>query len=129
MANIKVKGVSIASVDVEDNVHSNGKLSVPLLLSFPHSGESYPDDFGTNPELPFEILDFPNDRYVNELYRSRKELGVSQPAVSQLIKKLEDAVGVPLFVRRNGLIPAPEEIFIIEPPLFFLSMGITSFVK
>jgi len=33
-----------------------------------------------------------------------KKIGVSQPAVSQLIKKLEDAVGVPLFVRRNGVI-------------------------
>ena len=33
-----------------------------------------------------------------------KKLGVSQPAVSQLIKKLEEAVGVPVFVRRNGLI-------------------------
>ena len=33
-----------------------------------------------------------------------KNLGVSQPAVSQLIKKLENAVGVPLFIRRNGLI-------------------------
>jgi len=46
----------------------------PLLLSFPHSGESYPDDFKTNPDLSFEILDFPNDRYVNELYKARKEL-------------------------------------------------------
>ena len=33
-----------------------------------------------------------------------KKLGVSQPAISQLIKKLEKSVGVPLFVRRNGLI-------------------------
>ena len=76
MANIQVNGQPIPSVSVEDNIRSNGKLSVPLLLSFPHSGESYPDDFGTNPELPFEILDFPNDRYVNELYESREELGL-----------------------------------------------------
>ncbi len=33
-----------------------------------------------------------------------RQLGVSQPAVSQLIKALEDAVGAPLFVRRNGAI-------------------------
>lgn len=31
-------------------------------------------------------------------------LGVSQPAVSQLIKKFENAVGVPLFIRKNGVI-------------------------
>ena len=33
-----------------------------------------------------------------------RQLGVSQPAVSHLIKNLEDAVGAPLFVRRNGAI-------------------------
>lgn len=33
-----------------------------------------------------------------------RQLGVSQPAVSQLIKALEDAIGAPLFVRRNGAI-------------------------
>lgn len=33
-----------------------------------------------------------------------RQLGVSQPAVSQLIKALEDAIGAPLFIRRNGAI-------------------------
>lgn len=33
-----------------------------------------------------------------------RQLGVSQPAVSQLVKALEDAIGAPLFVRRNGAI-------------------------
>lgn len=33
-----------------------------------------------------------------------RQLGVSQPAVSSLIKNLEEALGAPLFVRRNGAI-------------------------
>lgn len=33
-----------------------------------------------------------------------RQLGVSQPAVSQLIRKLEDSIGAPLFIRRNGAI-------------------------
>ena len=33
-----------------------------------------------------------------------RQLGVSQPAISQLIKVLEEAIGAPLFVRRNGAI-------------------------
>ena len=75
MATIQVKGKTVSTVTVEDNSKSlNGKGDVPLLLSFPHSGEYYPDDFETNPELTFEILDFPNDKYVDELYQARSEL-------------------------------------------------------
>ena len=33
-----------------------------------------------------------------------RELGMSQPAVSQLIGNLEQSIGLPLFVRRNGAI-------------------------
>ena len=74
MTNIQVNGRNIPSISVEENADSNSVSNFPLLLSFPHSGESYPDDFKTNPDLSFEILDFPNDRYVNELYKARKEL-------------------------------------------------------
>jgi len=77
VATIQVKDKPVSTVTVEDNTKSlNGKADVPLLLSFPHSGENYPDDFETNPELPFEILDFPNDKYVDELYHIRSELGL-----------------------------------------------------
>ena len=83
MATIQVKGKTVSTVTVEDNTKSlNGKAGVPLLLSFPHSGEHYPDDFETNPELPFEILDFPNDKYVDELYHVRSELGLLSIPVS-----------------------------------------------
>jgi molybdate transport repressor ModE-like protein len=36
--------------------------------------------------------------------QAARELGVSQPAVSQMIKALEEAIGAPLFTRRNGAI-------------------------
>lgn len=76
MPTIQVKGQSISSISVEDNRPTNDKADVPLILSFPHSGNQYPDDFGTNPDLPFEILDFPNDKYVDELYKARSELAL-----------------------------------------------------
>lgn len=40
----------------------------PLMLSFPHSGEHYPDDFGYDPALRYEQIDFPNDKFVDELF-------------------------------------------------------------
>ena len=52
MATIQVKGKTVSTVKVEDNAKSlNGKSGVPLLLSFPHSGERYPDDFEPNLSL------------------------------------------------------------------------------
>ena len=38
------------------------------MLSFPHSGEHYPDDFGHDPALTYQQLDFPNDKFVDELF-------------------------------------------------------------
>ena len=50
--------------------------TTPLLLTFPHSGEYYPDDFCPNSALPYEIIDFPNDKYVDELYDLRTSFGL-----------------------------------------------------
>lgn len=49
----------------------------PLILCFPHSGDIYPDDFGYNPSLTFEQIDFPADKYVDELFSEAQTLGVS----------------------------------------------------
>ena len=76
MKTIQVNGQLVPSVSVQDNRSLNDNADVPLILSFPHSGEQYPDDFQTNPNLPFKILDFPNDKYVDELYNARSELGL-----------------------------------------------------
>ena len=78
MSTIQVNGEHYPAVTVEKNSEPlNGRVEVPLILSFPHSGEKYPDDFDTNPDLPFNVLDFPNDKYVNELYQERNNLNLT----------------------------------------------------
>jgi len=74
MSSIIVNGKSIPSVTVKNNNLSRKTQDTPLVLSFPHSGNNYPDNFDTNPELTFEILDFPSDKYVDELYYKSLEL-------------------------------------------------------
>lgn len=56
---------------------STHKGDSPLMLSFPHSGEFYPDDFGYDPALTYEQIDFPNDKYVDELFGAAKTLDLS----------------------------------------------------
>jgi N-formylglutamate deformylase len=78
MSTIQVNGEHYPAVIVEKSSESlNGRVEAPLILSFPHSGEKYPDDFDTNPELSFNVLDFPNDKYVNELYQERNNLNLT----------------------------------------------------
>ena len=78
MSTIQVNGEYYPAVIVEKSSESlNGRVEAPLILSFPHSGEKYPDDFDTNPELSFNVLDFPNDKYVNELYQERNNLNLT----------------------------------------------------
>ena len=49
----------------------------PLILSFPHSGSVYPEDFGYDAKLNKEQIDFPSDNYVDELFADAKGLGYS----------------------------------------------------
>ena len=42
--------------------------SSPLMLSFPHSGDVYPRDFGYDPKLTYAEIDHPSDKYVDELF-------------------------------------------------------------
>ena len=66
-------GEQIPSITV-DSVSNN---SIPLLLTFPHSGDYYPDDFCPNPALSFEVIDFQNDKFVDELYQASKPMGLT----------------------------------------------------
>lgn len=51
-------------------------LATPLVLSIPHSGEIYPDDFHPNPVFTFEQYDRPADKYVHELFRAFQDLNI-----------------------------------------------------
>jgi len=62
--------------DLRDVLESRSEAS-PLVLSFPHSGDAYPDDFKYNPSLNFEQIDFPADKYVDELFSEARALEVS----------------------------------------------------
>src|SRR3546814_6725654 len=47
--------------------------------------------------------------------RAARILGVSQPAVSTLLKRLEERLGIALFAReRNRLEPTPEAVLLME---------------
>ena len=72
MTHIKCNGEQVPSIQVERVLNHN----IPLLLTFPHSGEFYPDDFSPNPALTFEVIDFQNDKYVDELYQASKTIGL-----------------------------------------------------
>ncbi len=51
-------------------------LATPLVLSIPHSGEIYPDDFKPNPTFLYEQYDRPADRYVHELFKVFADLNI-----------------------------------------------------
>jgi N-formylglutamate deformylase len=70
------------NIQFQSGGQSHDVLSVsgsqsPLILSFPHSGSTYPDDFGYDPKLSFEKIDFPSDKYVDELFSEAQALGYS----------------------------------------------------
>lgn len=49
----------------------------PLMLSFPHSGDVYPRDFGYSAKLSHAEIDHPSDKYVDELFCAGEALGLS----------------------------------------------------
>ena len=73
MTSIICKGKQIPSI----TEYSESNNKTPLMLTFPHSGECYPEDFFYNPSLSFEVIDFQNDKYVDELYQAHMPLGLS----------------------------------------------------
>ncbi|MCT4609643.1 MAG: N-formylglutamate amidohydrolase [Pelagimonas sp.] len=47
------------------------------MLSFPHSGEIYPDDFGYRNGMEYADIDHPNDKYIDEIFSAGQALGLS----------------------------------------------------
>lgn len=72
-----VAGAHRLPTDSNITVDWHPDQSVPLLLSFPHSGSVYPDDFGYDQRLPFNVVDYPSDKYVDELFAESQALELS----------------------------------------------------
>lgn len=66
----------LSLVDPNVSVHWAAEPEVPLLLSFPHSGDRYPDDFGYAEQLPYAVIDYPSDKYVDEIFSHAHALGL-----------------------------------------------------
>lgn len=66
----------LSLVDLNVTVHWLAEPEVPLLLSFPHSGDQYPLDFGYADDLPYAVIDYPSDKYVDELFVHARALGL-----------------------------------------------------
>lgn len=49
----------------------------PLMLSFPHSGDVYPDDFGYRSGLSYADIDHPADKYMDEIFAEAHALDLS----------------------------------------------------
>lgn len=56
--------------------HAVGGADTPLVLSLPHSGEIYPDDFNPHPDLTHTQYHQPADRYVDELMGAFQDLKI-----------------------------------------------------
>lgn len=68
---------TIISNAMEHPALSLTRGSSPLMLSFPHSGEIYPDDFGYRTDLTYSEIDHPNDKYMDEIFGTGADLGLS----------------------------------------------------
>ena len=51
--------------------------AAPLVIAFPHSGDLYPADFQYRDGLSYGEIDYPADKYVDELFGAATDLGLS----------------------------------------------------